>query len=235
MKKKIVAFMLVISMLAIALIGGTLAYFTDFDAATNVMTMGNVDIEQIELERGPEGSLIPFTQDKFVFPAVGEAKWEDEAIEVGGGVQKVFDVENVIDKFVYVKNTGANDVYVRTIVAIEAPNYDPNDRIHVNVNNTDGVTMTAWTPVDIDGVQYVYSVFTYTKALAPDAETPVSLAQVYLDPLTTQADVAAYNGQWTILCLSQAAQEAGFPDAATALNEAFGEATATQVAAWFTA
>lgn len=232
MKKKIVAFMLVISMLAIALIGGTLAYFTDFDAAKNVMTMGNVDIEQIELERGPEGSLIPFTQDKFVFPAVGEAKWEDEAIEVGGGVQKVFDVENVIDKFVYVKNTGANDVYVRTIVAIEAPNYDPNDLIHVNVNNTDGVTMTDWAAVEIDGVQYVYSVFTYTKALAPDAETPVSLAQVYLDPVTTKADAAAYNGQWTILCLSQAVQEAGFPDAATALNEAFGEATAANVKDW---
>lgn len=232
MKKKIVAFMLVISMMAIALIGGTLAYFTDFDAATNVMTMGNVDIEQIELERGPEGSLIPFTQDKFVFPAVGEAKWEDEAIEVGGGVQKVFDVENVIDKFVYVKNTGANDVYVRTIVAIEAPNYDRNNLIHVNINNTDGVTMTDWAAVEINGVQYVYSVFTYTKALAPNAETPVSLAQVYLDPVTTQKDAAAYNGQWTILCLSQGVQEAGFPDAATALNEAFGEANATNVEDW---
>ena len=48
MKKKIVAFMLVIAMVAIAAISGTLAYFTDTDSAINVMTVGNVDIEQIE-------------------------------------------------------------------------------------------------------------------------------------------------------------------------------------------
>lgn len=45
MKKKIVAFMLVICMLAIALIGGTLAYFTDTDEETNTFTVGNVSID----------------------------------------------------------------------------------------------------------------------------------------------------------------------------------------------
>lgn len=230
MKKKILAFLLVICMLAICF-GATLAYFTDTDEVENTMTMGSIAIEQIEMERGPEG-LIPFTQDKVVHPAVGDPAWEAETVAVGGGNQKVFDVENVIDKFVYVKNTGANDAYVRTIVALEAPDYDAKDLIHVNVNDTDGVSMTAWAPVDINGVEYLYSVFTYTKALAPNAETPVSLAQVYLDPVTTQEDTAAYNGEWTILCLSQGVQEAGFADAATALNEAFGEANATNVAEW---
>ena len=56
MKKKIVAFMLVISMLAIALIGGTLAYFTDTDAKNNTFTVGNVDITLTEPEWDAEGS-----------------------------------------------------------------------------------------------------------------------------------------------------------------------------------
>ena len=35
---------------------GTLAYLTDTDEDVNVMTLGNVDIEQIEQQRGEVGS-----------------------------------------------------------------------------------------------------------------------------------------------------------------------------------
>ena len=48
MKKKILALVLCVAMLAIALVGGTLAYFTDTDAAQNVMAVGNVAIVQDE-------------------------------------------------------------------------------------------------------------------------------------------------------------------------------------------
>lgn len=48
MKKKIVAFTLVIAMLAIAIVGGTLAYFTDFDEKTNVIAIGNVSAKLYE-------------------------------------------------------------------------------------------------------------------------------------------------------------------------------------------
>ena len=44
MKKKILAFTLVIAMLAIMLVSGTLAYFTDEAAKTNTFTVGNVSI-----------------------------------------------------------------------------------------------------------------------------------------------------------------------------------------------
>lgn len=44
MKKKIVALCLVVCLLAIAIVGGTLAYFTDTHAQTNTFTAGNVDI-----------------------------------------------------------------------------------------------------------------------------------------------------------------------------------------------
>lgn len=45
MKKKILTISLVVILLAVAALGVTLAYFTDNDTATNVFTMGNVDID----------------------------------------------------------------------------------------------------------------------------------------------------------------------------------------------
>lgn len=57
MKKKILALCLCVAMLAIAIVGGTLAYFTDTDTKTNVFTSGNVDIQLNEVF--PETELIP--------------------------------------------------------------------------------------------------------------------------------------------------------------------------------
>lgn len=48
MKKKIVALSLCVAMLAIAVIGGTLAYFTDKDQVNNTFTIGNIDIDLYE-------------------------------------------------------------------------------------------------------------------------------------------------------------------------------------------
>lgn len=48
MKKKIIALCLVIALAATAVIGGTLAYFTDDAEATNTFTVGNVDITLTE-------------------------------------------------------------------------------------------------------------------------------------------------------------------------------------------
>lgn len=233
MKKKIVIVALTVALLATCF-AGTYAYLMDDDYATNVMTMGNVAIEQIEQERGENG-LVNFTQNKPAYPAVGTIAWADEAITVGGGNQKVFHdgLKNVVDKFVFVRNTGKSDAYVRTIIALEAPNYDPNDLIHANCNDTDGVTMTPWTAVDINGVKFVYAVFTYTDALAKGKETPVSLAQVFLDKAATNDDCAAFGDTWEILTLSQAVQAAGFDNAELALNTAFGAADAANVADWF--
>lgn len=48
MKKKLTAVALIVCMLAIMLVGATLAYFTDTDTETNTFTMGKVDIELTE-------------------------------------------------------------------------------------------------------------------------------------------------------------------------------------------
>ena len=48
MKRKIITLSLIVAMAATAVIGGTLAYFTDEDVENNVFTVGNVDIELTE-------------------------------------------------------------------------------------------------------------------------------------------------------------------------------------------
>lgn len=48
MKKKLLALVLVVALAATAVIGGTLAYFTDTEKATNTFTVGNVDIKLTE-------------------------------------------------------------------------------------------------------------------------------------------------------------------------------------------
>ena len=78
----------------------------------------------------------PFTQDKPLYPAVfldGTIDWDGRVGTKGDrhqqswgqigapGSNQLFDdsCKNVVDKFVFVKNTGKSDAYVRTIFAFE--------------------------------------------------------------------------------------------------------------------
>ena len=283
MKKRILTLSLVIALIATCF-AGTLAYLQDTDAAKNTMTLGKVDIEQLEYERVvdengnwvPTGEkdnygfvpdkLQPFTQDKPLYPAVftdGKIKWDDRVPDymqswgqVGAsGNGKLFDdsVKNTVDKMVFVKNTGKNDVYVRTLVALEqgsvaADNFENVIMTNGNYNGADG-NKGHWdreliaTNVAIGDSTYVVFCLTYRGPHSnPNGVLPAgtvsypSLLQVYMKPAATNADVVAVdgnaNGKYDILVLSQAVQTAGFDNAATALDTAFGEATAANVAQW---
>ena len=48
MKKKVTALCLCVALLAVAVVGASLAYFTDTKSATNTFTVGNVKIDLIE-------------------------------------------------------------------------------------------------------------------------------------------------------------------------------------------
>jgi len=246
MKKKIIALCLVICLLAIAVVGGTMAYLMDSDAKANTMTMGSVDIEQIEQERGANGQLVDFNQSHPLFPAVftgsflpyaPAADWvvpNDEAWKI------VEENENVLDKFVTVENIGKSAAYIRTIVLYEGDvTYGPHGAyIHV-VHNGDNAKLS--TPIDIEELGYVtikgttYTIFCYTyqDALAAGATSIPSLKQVYMNKAATNDVVAHYGTDYDILVLSQAVQTAGFDSAADALNTAFGAVNATNVATWF--
>lgn len=59
MRKKLVALSMAVLMLAVAVIGGTLAYFTDTDAKTNTFTVGKIDITLNEVFDENNAKLIP--------------------------------------------------------------------------------------------------------------------------------------------------------------------------------
>ena len=58
MKKKVTAIALAVCILAVAVIGATMAYFTDTDSKTNTFTFGGVDIELTETSKEDEKNNI---------------------------------------------------------------------------------------------------------------------------------------------------------------------------------
>lgn len=77
-KKKIMALCLIVCLLATAVVGGTLAYFTDSEEATNTFTVGNVDIDLTE----PNWDATGKAEAKDVYP--GEALAKDPTVTNNG-------------------------------------------------------------------------------------------------------------------------------------------------------
>ena len=168
--------------------------------------------------------------------------------EVGApGSNQLFDAQqgNVIDKFVFVKNTGLSDAYYRTIIAVEVPAGLPEDRVHTSFNATsrfdynveqDGNQTAADANAflcTINGVQYLVYTATYTEILTPGETSRPSLLQLYLDFETTNREIALFGEKMDVLVLSQAVQASGFNSANEALTTAFGEVNAQNVFNWF--
>ena len=166
-------------------------------------------------------------------------------IEGATGGNQLFDdsVKNVIDKFVFVENDGENDAYVRTWIAFEQGELtaDRHDKvISTNINSSSWNWELVGTDIEMKDEnenvnKYVVYCVTYLGAdgdgiLVPGKVSYPSLLQLYMNPEATNEDVKAIdgngNGKFDILVLSQAVQTAGFSDAKTALDAAFGEATA---------
>ena len=265
--KKFLLSVLSLALVAVLSIGGTLAYLKSEDSDVNVMTMGNVKIAQHEYERATnnDGSyktdtidkqtsyvLKEFTQLKPLLPIVGdpstgEAGWDDTTVRMTqvdsyGGMQ-VFAGKVAQDKFVTVENTGKNDAYIRTLVAIEVGTADE-DLIGISYHLT-------WTTNGIgkftaNGTTYYLYEFMYNGAAGVRHENGVlpagdtsypNLSQVYLKSETENEDIEAIdgnaNGKLDILVLSQAVQTSGFANAKEALDRAFGETTTANAAEWF--
>ncbi|MBQ6823374.1 MAG: hypothetical protein IJP27_01865 [Clostridia bacterium] len=244
MKKKLLVAVSYVLLIALTL-GATVAYFTDTDSAVNVMTVGNIDIMQIEQERDKDGKLTDFTQDKKLLPAyftgssIGWAP-ESEWVVAGDQAWKVVEKNgNVIDKFVTVKNTGKNPAYVRTLVAYEGDEtYGPEGAwIHVVTNGTNVNPQIANNHVGVitvEDVKYTVYEYVYPVALAPGETSIPSLKQIYMNNMATMDVAKVYGEKYNVLVLSQAVQsELGVEVAAAdALNTAFG-LSEEKAAEWF--
>lgn len=214
---------------------GTYAYLTSQDEDVNVMTLGNVKIEQIEQQANENKELESFEQGKPLYPAV----YEGDAIEMANpedyivpGVkdwEMTFASENVVDKIVTVKNTGASDAYVRTIIAIETGK-DAVAKPYLDVilnTNDDTVAWETYEGASFADTTWTILVGTYKEELAPGEVSMPSLKQICLMKEATNEVVASLGEVYEVLVVSQAVQTEGFADAPTALNEAFGEINAT--------
>lgn len=139
MKKKITAIFLCVALVAVAITGASLAYFTDTDAKTNTFTVGNVKIQLLEssLHRENAGIANGGTSDSELWSDVaklgsgntspykaGDTFYTDEQIETNAATYECNNVQLIpgksYHKMPYVKNTGANDAYIRIRVMIPA-------------------------------------------------------------------------------------------------------------------
>ena len=235
-----------LSLTAAVSIGATLAYLTDTDEDVNVMTLGNVKIDQLEYERvddetaNADADVQEFHDNKPLYPAVtdkdftyepGDTQVDWTQIGKDGYSSEIWDPEkinNELDKMVFVKNKGTYDAFVRTWFAFEANGYTMEqfqDLFHLNINEED------WTwqwqevvsiPGEEGSTNYAIAVATYNKVLAPGALTEISLSQVALDSKADNEDIAGFGDTYQILVKTQAIQAQGFETATAALDEGFG-------------
>ena len=135
MKKKVTALCLCVALLAVAVVGASLAYFTDTKSATNTFTVGNVKIDLIESRFHREGNdnsgdtSIPDptqTASGMKYVTDGHKAFTDDEIKADAAKYSEYIGErgkNMVPgrnfaKCPYVVNTGANDAYVRIRVMI---------------------------------------------------------------------------------------------------------------------
>ena len=234
MKKKILSLCLVVCLAATAMIGGTLAYFTDTDNATNVMTMGNVEIDLEET----------YEQDSTLVPGLDINKdvWvENEGTEEAYVRVHMAFPANMDDgdpNF----NASKNFLHWNFEAASYAdgkwsflPEYSTGNGYKGNgAGNWNFYTDT------IGGVDYNIYVATYRTALAVGGKTENALDKIYLDAtvdgVTNADDSVTYKDtkgnkitltseqlkNIQILVYAEGTQIDTFENAYDALNTAFG-------------
>ena len=193
MKKKITAIFLCVALVAIAVVGASLAYFTDTKSATNTFTVGNVKIDLIESRFHREGNdnsgdtSIPDptqTASGMKYVTDGHKAFTDAEIKADAEKYSEYIGErgkNMVPgrnfaKCPYVVNTGANDAYVRIRVMIpHAGDVDNGGIINAMFCSTatssgefqQGVNGANWPVVETNGYTdengLKYDVYTYTR------------------------------------------------------------------------
>lgn len=220
MKKKLTAIFLCVALVAVAIIGGTLAYFTDTDKATNTFTVGNVKIDLLEssLHRENAGVANGATSDSELWSDVdmkgsnntseykaGDSFYTDEQIKANAAQYECEGVKlnpgQSYHKMPYVVNTGANDAYIRIRVMFPAA-------LDTAILNSSMYTQTALNnkeftmeydnngTVDRDGVKYNVYTFTRIAPLAPEEMTYWNVwGTVHMDSDVTNEEIANLFGE----------------------------------------
>ena len=248
MKKKITALCLCVALLAVAVVGASLAYFTDNDQADNTFTAGSVKIQLIEEQSNEDHTgFVPYAGEKVLMPIVGSA--QGEKYPNGQPAAK-----NYIDKVVTIKNTGNSAAWIRAYYAVPSDLDDGFGEtfnagmniLHGNFGNVDGRTTYEnewkwknngkWQYFEtvMDGVSYNVYFADYYQPVAANETTEQLICGVYLDknvdmkdgkyidPRHPDADLSILEGTVHYPVFAVAVQADGFDNAADAITAAFG-------------
>lgn len=209
-KKRFVAILLCVTLVALAAIGATFAYLTDSKTVNNTFTMGNVAIKLDESKVDQNGNAV-------------------EGDRVTSNTYNVYPGA-VVTKDPIVHNTGKNGAYVRAVVTIEDGMnwlglYNENvwtapqeAAFNAMINNTLG---DGWELVDIaydmSGPNHPTSDFVatlkYTNVLEAGKDTTAMFSQIAFPTKLTGNDVTSridQNGEFGINVVAQAIQADGF-------------------------
>ena len=254
MKKKILSIALVVAMIAV-IAAGSLAYFTDKKAAENTFTVGNVKIALLESSLHRENAGYPNGTTKDQVSPDNVELWSDVAKEGKGNTNQYkagdtfytdaqieadaaqYTCNNVklnpgqsYHKMPYVKNTGANDAYIRIRVMIPAD-------LDTAVLNSSMYTTTALKSgeftmdydhsgsVERGDIKYNVYTFTRTKALAPNEMTYWNVwGTIHMDADVTNEEIEGLFGEgktyankvFPVLVEADAIQADGFNDVTAA-------------------
>ena len=212
-KKSILMAAIAVMLVAVLVVGGTLAYFTDTKSATNTFTVGDVKIKLDESNvKDPNGDRVTSNEYTGVFPGI---QYKKDPV---------------------VTNTGKNGAYVRAVVTIEngmnwmglynenvwtAPQAEAFMKLICNKMG-DG-----WSLEDYDyvtnaerGSTDFVAVLKYDGVLATGKATTAMFENIMLPADATTNDITtrvAQNGVFHIDVVAQAIQADGF----ASWNDAF--------------
>ena len=242
MKKKILVLCLVVALAVTAVVGGSLAYFTDTDEAANTFTTGKDDItlnetfsQNAKLLPGKDiAKIVNVTnneEDAYVrlhiaFPADTIYYGEND------GVQEYNNLVHFNQRYASLVAGEWNWTPAAAGVGGEHPGYPGN-----------GTNYNTYTTT-IDNVQYRVFVVTYmTKLTKNDTTDTDAMFNVYLDKYADTTDGETYTApanvdyrtaamssnlnNYKILIVAEGCQAEGFNDPYTALNTSFGVPSST--------
>ena len=199
MKNKVVIALVAVALAALMIVGGTLAWFTDKDTATNVVTLGNINIELTETNPVPGGDPV-----------------KGIAYDAMPGAELAKDPT--------VTNVGDNDAYVRLAVAIAPVEGDAayaalsdTDKAEVDANLAALAKTIAYNTTDFTK-EGNYFYYTANKGVLAPAATATLFDKVVLPGAAWDNTMA--NIQFNIVVTAEAIQvdnnEAAIAEGATA-------------------
>ena len=204
MKKKVTAIALAVCILAVAVIGATMAYFTDTDSKTNTFTFGGVDIELTEKSE------------------------KDEQNKIHAGTEKDggFTYDTVLPGLVYSKvpTVTVKEGPAWVVVTVTVPTiYDHPDFFNETANERDFAKEKK-----VVGENTVYYFYANAAVTAGSSVTPFT--EVKINPALTQNDVKNLP-TFNVVVNAYGIQKDGFDDAKAAFTAAFTPTSADALSA----